>query len=97
MYEYDAYKVESAIEAVYERPSSSKGRPRRWRAKDRQWDAIICTVCVGCGKPLGRYENLNRLAYCFDCRRILFPETINVSESHSKGWPQPRPRRWQSL
>lgn len=92
MYEYDdMYEVSGAIEAQQTEYSDYRS-PASWRAKDRQWDAIICTVCVGCGKPLGRYENLNRLAYCFDCRMILFPETINASQSHDKGWPQLRPR-----
>lgn len=50
--------------------------PKNWRSSSRQWEYLVCTVCAGCGKPLGRYENLNRLAYCKSCREILFPETV---------------------
>jgi hypothetical protein len=92
MYDYDGmYEVKGAIEAE-QLEYVETGSPPKLRSKDRQWDAIICTVCAGCGKPLGSYENQNRLAYCFDCRRILFPETIHPRASHDKRWPQLRPR-----
>jgi len=51
-------------------------RPKGWRSPHRQWDYIVCTVCLGCGKPLGRYENMKRLAFCENCREILYPETV---------------------
>ena len=90
MYEYEMDEVKEAIEAQNRSYSARQRRPKTWRSKDRQWDYIICTICVGCGKPLSRYENLNRLAYCFDCRRILFPETIARPVSHAKRFPYPR-------
>jgi len=92
MDKYEMYKVKKAIDQCNGSHSTYERRPKTWRSKHRQWDRIICTVCVGCGKPLGRYENLNRLAYCFDCRRILFPETIPSQEFNGKRSPYPRPR-----
>ena len=74
--------------AYYNRDNSNRERNlKTWRSTNRQWDYIICIPCVGCGKPLGRYENLNRLAFCHSCREILFPETINPRESHWKSSP----------
>ena len=58
-----------------------------WRSNKRQWDKIICTVCTGCGKPLGRYENLNRLAFCLACREVLFPETVPPRKPYGRGSP----------
>jgi hypothetical protein len=67
------YEVKQAIEACHSHdvPAGHES----WRSQSRQWDYIIGTVCLGCGKLLGRYEELNRLAWCYSCRRILFPET----------------------
>ena len=52
-----------------------------------QWDKIICILCTGCKKPLGRYENFNRLAFCHSCREILFPETITPRDSPWRNAP----------
>lgn len=82
MNEYEIYYVNKAIEACQKSKRANEGRAKAWRSENRKWDYIIGTVCCGCGKLLGRYENLNRLAYCFSCRRILFPETV----THEKWW-----------
>jgi hypothetical protein len=76
MDEYEIYFVNKAIEACNRAIRTNDGRQKPWRDKNRKWDYIIGTVCCGCGKLLGRYENLNRLAYCSSCRRVLFPETV---------------------
>jgi hypothetical protein len=45
------------------------------------WDYLICRICAGCGKPLGKYEYRNNLAFCYQCRKILFPETVSPDET----------------
>jgi hypothetical protein len=77
MDEYEIYYVNKAIEACDRAKQANEGRHSPWRSKNRMWDYVIGTVCCGCGKLLGRYENLNRLAFCSSCRRILFPETVH--------------------
>ena len=60
----------------------------------RLWDRVIRVVCTGCGETLGRYENERRLAFCYECRSVLFPETIvryksrKHKASHGKLWEQ---------
>ena len=82
MDEYDMmYK---ATEAHNGRPESYRIAPQSWRSANRQWDSIVCTVCTGCGRPLGKHENLKRLAFCLECRKILFPETVSPKESLRK-------------
>jgi hypothetical protein len=44
-----------------------------------------------CGKSLGRYELENRLAFCFNCRKMMFPETAPIraweaKKTEKKGW-----------
>ena len=76
--------------------STYERRSKTWRSKSRQWDYIICKVCTGCGKQLGRYENLKGYAFCFSCREILFPETVIYQES--SGYTSPYPdSRWHAL
>jgi hypothetical protein len=58
---------------------------------DKQWDKIICVLCTGCRKPLGKLENRKRLVYCSACREVLFPETVSPEENMSRmrrysGW-----------
>jgi hypothetical protein len=82
MSEYDAkYELDKAIEVCrngyYE---DCQLRPTTWRTKNRQWDRVICTVCTGCGKPLSRYDELKKHAYCPECRDILFPEVGSARE-----------------
>jgi hypothetical protein len=86
MSEYDAkYEVDNAIEVCrnghYE---DYRQRQKTWRAKNRQWDRVICMVCAGCGKPLNRYDNLKKHAYCPECRDILFPEVGSPRESFKR-------------
>ena len=79
MDEYETYEVEKGMEPYDgNRPY---GKSENWRSAKRQWDRIVCIVCTGCGKPLSRYENLNRMAFCLDCREVLFPETIGPREA----------------
>jgi hypothetical protein len=88
MNKYDGmYEVKKAIEAYSGANSSCEKRFGSRRSKNRQWDYIIRTVCTGCGKTLGQYENLNGFAFCFDCRKILFPETIVGHEPLGKRFP----------
>ena len=46
----------------------------------RLWDRIICKVCLGCGQKLSRYEHKLPYAFCFECRDVLFPETVTAKE-----------------
>ena len=82
-----ALEIKNAIESAQENyPIRERSRAElsKWRSPNRQWDRIINKVCSGCGKRLGRYENKNNLAFCYECREILFPESIpaqgNVQE-----------------
>jgi len=36
----------------------------------------IKVICIQCGRTLSRYDNTHRYAFCFCCRKALFPETI---------------------
>lgn len=82
---YEMYQVNDAIKAHQRGYSTFQRRPKTWRSSGRQWDRIIRMVCSGCGKTLGRYEVYNRLAFCIDCRKFLFPETVgNFHEGGSK-------------
>ena len=74
-------EVIKAIEDAGRKYKVKVPKPKNWRSPNRQWDRIIRTVCTGCGRPLGRYENENKLAFCYQCRRILFPETMPSKES----------------
>ena len=70
------YEPKKTIETYNGYYSPYQKRTKAWRSTNRLWDKIICMICTGCGKPLGRYENLNRLAFCLECREVLFPETV---------------------
>jgi len=78
---YEKRQIRQAIEAVngtqrYYEPRPSSPGPRGGR-----WDKVIRVVCLGCAKTLGRYELLHGLAFCFECRRVLFPETVYANKS----------------
>ena len=73
-------KVIDAVNAISAKYYKANNEVGVWRSSYRQWDRIIGTVCIGCGIKLGRYENLNNLAFCFSCREILFPETVTKKE-----------------
>ena len=53
-----------------------KREPRDQRCYGGRWDYVVRAVCLGCGKTLGRDELINGYAFCFNCRRVLFPETV---------------------
>jgi hypothetical protein len=91
MYQYDKmYEVESAIEVCNSGYNAYKRRSEDWRSKHRQWDYIICKICTGCGKALSRYDTLKGHAFCYQCRQILFPETVNTHKSYGKRFRIPR-------
>lgn len=77
-------EIVSAIESAQKTYPIKKIKKVPWRSPTRQWDRIIGRVCTGCGKRLGEYEYKNNLAFCYECRRILFPETISSRESFNK-------------
>ena len=56
--------------AVYERDSYHE------HAQGSPWDFIIRAVCSGCGKTLSRYDNIRKFAFCYQCRSVLWPETV---------------------
>jgi hypothetical protein len=90
MYKSAYQEITQAIETIKGGYKKLRSRKSCYRSTNRQWDRIIRTLCTGCGKPLGRYENQKRLAFCFECRRILFPDTINPKES----WRKPKFQGW---
>ena len=80
------YEIIRAIEAIPGGYYMDKNKPRilrleSWSAEDRMWDYIICRVCTGCGKPLEKYEYQNNLAFCYQCRKILFPNSVSPHET----------------
>ena len=83
---YDMYS-KGANKAYQRSYSTFKRRPNTWRSSSRQWDYIIRMVCIGCGKTLGRFETKHGFAYCFNCRKILFPETIGNFKSSRNSRP----------
>lgn len=84
------YEITHAIQALNNRYKAPEKIDRNWRSPSRQWDRIICRICTGCGKRLGRYENRKNLAFCYNCREILFPESVTPKEAWRKrrfqGW-----------
>lgn len=64
------------------------------RSRGGQWDYMVRAVCIRCKKTLTRYELLNGLAFCFNCRRVLFPETIETHEPPGRRWPYERFNRY---
>ena len=80
------YEIIRAIEAIQGNYYAYNSRPKiyrskNWRSENRMWDYIICRVCTGCGKPLGKYEYQKNLAFCYQCREILFPESVTPHEA----------------
>ena len=74
---FEKYQIESAVKAFRTDYSIEKAETQPHRSVSRQWDRIIRFVCGGCGGTLGRYEVNKHLAFCFHCRRFLFPETVD--------------------
>ena len=74
-----ALEIINAIESAqmnYPIHESDRKEPSKLQSPDRQWDRIVRKVCTGCGNRLGKYENTNNLAFCYECCAILFPESI---------------------
>jgi hypothetical protein len=80
VYKSKLREVVKAIEACQGGYRIYKKRPDTWRSKKRQWDYII-RVCTGCSDPLSQYDNQKGHAFCFSCREVLFPETVNPYKS----------------
>lgn len=53
-------------------------------AEGKPWDFIIRVICSGCGKTLSRNDNIGRYAYCYQCRSVLWPETVNPYKAFRK-------------
>jgi hypothetical protein len=78
--EYKMFKGRSAYKP-HQRGYSTFRRPKTWGLSGRKWDSIIRMVCMGCGRSLSRYEVYNELAWCFDCRKFIFPETVGYKNA----------------
>lgn len=76
---YETQEIDRAIRAC-----SGERVPTEVRPQSRhggRWDYIVRVVCIGCGTTLGRYELYHELAFCFNCRKFLFPDTVYTFES----------------
>jgi len=65
-------------------------KPRGSRSYERRWDHVVRAICSGCGKTLSLTEGQRGLAFCYDCRRVLFPETLPSKKSYRKELPRRR-------
>ena len=74
MSKYQMLGVQRAIEAV-RNGECGHGRQVKKRPARRRKMILLRRVCNTCGRTLSRYDNLKNYAYCYSCRRILFPET----------------------
>jgi len=85
-----ALEIKNAIESAQENypiHEPCRAEMSKFQSPNRHWDRIINKVCSGCGKRLGRYENKNDLAFCYECREILFPESIPARKTFKKRFP----------
>lgn len=86
----DKSRMNEVIEAVTACAEGSysvnKERAKTWQSKGGQWDYIVAILCAGCKKPLSSYENRHGLVFCYNCRKFLFPETV---EPKKKAWNKP--------
>lgn len=92
MVRYELYEIARAIKAHNGTYESRERSPERFRSSSRKWDYVIRVVCNGCGRTLSQHEVRNGLAYCFSCRKVLFPETIPSYEPARRSYPYPRSR-----
>ena len=77
MDKYEAVYIGNKPERAFSKGNRAfKRRGFSRRSFGGQWNFVVRAVCLGCGRTLGRYENLHRLAFCYNCRKVLFPETI---------------------
>ena len=80
----EMYQDNRAERAYYGSMSRARqGWSRAQRSYGGRWDYVVRAVCLGCGKMLGQVELIKGYAFCFNCRRVLFPETV---------YPYQRPR-----
>lgn len=84
MYEPAYREIARAIEDVKSGYQRIKSEKAAYRSPNRRWDLILWVLCGGCGKPLSKYETRKKLSYCYECREVLFPETIRPRESWRK-------------
>ena len=84
----DTYEINQERKA-FEAENGSRSEYKKDLQNGGQWDFIIRAVCLGCGRTLGRYEINHNLAFCFTCRRILFPETVARTKSTGYHYPSP--------
>jgi len=87
MVKHGLYEIERAIKAHNGTYESRERNSEIFRPSIRKWDYVVRAVCCGCGRTLNQYEVINRHAYCFSCRRILFPEPIHAYESPRRRYP----------
>ena len=87
MNRYEVYEIDRAIRSQNGTYKARDRNPETFRSSSRRWNYVVRAVCSGCGKTLNQYEVRSRLAYCFSCRRILFPEPIHAYESPRKRRP----------
>lgn len=92
MVKYGLYEIERAIRAHNGAYESRERNAETFRSSIRRWDYVVRAVCSGCGRTLNQYDVRYRHAYCFSCRKILFPEPINVYESPRRRNYHSRPR-----
>ena len=90
MYVHETYQVNDAIMGYQ---NGLSHRPAKWRSKGK-FDCIIRRICMGCERTLGRYEINHALAFCFNCRIFLFPETIAQNESNANHVYSREHSRW---
>jgi len=96
MVRYDLHEIDRAIKAHNGTSQFGGESDQVSRPGKRRWDYVIRAVCSGCGRTLRQYEVRNRLAYCFSCRRILFPEPMPAYESSGRRRYYPSRSRGQS-
>jgi len=89
---YEIYQVKKAISAHNGSRDAYKRRPVTRGSNGGQWDYVLRAVCLGCGRTLGQFELQNNLGFCFNCRKILFPETVARVKSSGSRWRSPYPR-----
>ena len=97
MVRYDLSEIDRAIRAhneTYRVHNRRDTRPVRLRGG--RWDFMVRAVCNGCGRTLSQHELRKGLAYCFNCRKVLFSETIPAYEPvrRQNRYPRPRGQWW---
>jgi hypothetical protein len=60
--------------------------------KSRKSITIVRMLCCTCHKGLSDWEVRNKWAYCYSCRRILFPESVRDNGTGNGNWND---REWR--